>query len=214
MMSLQDHWKSCVVAVVSICAVFGSPSALAQGMQAGASYSDRIREWSGPKDVHTWLAENFAYDRARAIELSETQRAKGGRFHILRPEQFYKKPTGICVDIARFAVETTKLIAPNVQARYLRIKFDPVRINGNVLRMHWLASFVRDGKYYFFADSYFPRRMSGPYSSVEEFIAHYQDARGREVKSYVLVDTYRKQMRKRKQKKKRLRHQIRPGDKT
>ena len=172
------------------------------------TYAEQIRQWSRPDDIHTWIAANFTYDRDRAIALSETQRARGTRFAIYRPDQFFRRPSGICVDVSRFAVETMRSIAPDVGAKYLLIKFDPVRIRGNVLRMHWLASFQRGGTYYFFADSYFPTRLAGPFDSVGDFVNHYQDARGRTIVSYRLVDTYRKQRRKLRKKQFRKGKQI------
>ena len=176
--------------------IAATTSALAERL----TYDQQRARWTSPEQIHAFIAVNFSYDRSRAIALSETQRAKGGAFQIYSPEQFFQRPSGICVDVARFAVETMRAMSPSLKARYLRIKFDPVKIQGNVLRMHWLASFERGGKHYFFADSYFPDRLAGPYESVDQFIKSYQDARGRQIASYAIVDTFLKQKRKLKAK--------------
>jgi hypothetical protein len=93
---------------------------------------------------------------------------------IYQPHKFFAAPSGVCVDLSRFAVETLRHIDPDARASYLMIEFAPVTIGGNTLRRHWLASFTRDGKYYFFADSKRPGHIAGPcryglfYSDVEE----------------------------------------------
>lgn len=206
MQLLHDSHRAIItLTLITLGHAFVATGAVAAAPRA-TSYADQIQQWSRPHDIHTWIAKNFTYDRERAIALSETQRARGTRFAIHQPDQFFLRPTGICVDVSRFAVETMRTISRDVDAKYLLIKFDPVRIRGNVLRMHWLASYVRDGKFYFFADSHFPDRLSGPFDSVADFVARYQDARGRTIVSYRLVDTYRKQ--RRKLKKKRLRKKL------
>ncbi len=164
------------------------------------AYADQTRRWRNPEQVHAWIARNFTYDRARAIALSETQRSRGAPFRIYETAEFYQRPSGICVDVSRFAVETLRKIAPTSEPKYLLIKFDPIRIKGNVLRMHWLASYRKNGKYYFFADSHHPQVLSGPHDDVADFVKSYQDVRKRTIVSYRLVDTFRKQRRKMRQK--------------
>lgn len=177
--------------------------ASANASTAAGAYENQIRMWNRPEEVHAWIARCFTYNKSRAIALSEKQRVKGTPFHIYKPEEFFEKPAGICVDVARFAVETLREIAPDLEPKYLLIKFDPVRIKGNVLRMHWLANFQKDGKHYFFADSYFPGTFSGPYDNVSGFIEAYQDARDHKIVSFRLVDTFRKQRKKRRLKRMR-----------
>jgi hypothetical protein len=160
------------------------------------AYDGQVRQWQAPEEVHSWIAHHFTYDDDRAMALSETQRARGLKIRIYEADEFYQTATGTCVDLSRFAVETLRKVAPDSSPKYLRINFDPVRINGNLLRMHWIASFIKDEKYYFFADSYYPEKLFGPYDDLEEFIANYQDARGRTILSYNLVDSFRKQPRK------------------
>jgi len=207
---LMRHGRLAACAVLAWTAPVGIVRAEAPGRADTDAYEAQILKWQKPIQIHRWIAANFTYDRARAIALSETQRSRGVRFRIHHPASFLRQPAGICVDLSRFAVETMRRIAPQAQPKYLKIKFDPVRIKGNVLRLHWIASFRRQGKFYFFADSHYPRRLSGPFKSVASFIKTYQDARGRRIISYRLVDSYRKERRKMR---KRTMAQ-RPSDRT
>jgi hypothetical protein len=75
------------------------------------------------------------------------------------------------------------------------IEFDPVSISGNTLRRHWVASFERDGKRYFFADSKRPGHMAGPYGSTQEFIAEYAAYRGRRIVSFREAETFERKAR-------------------
>ena len=132
---------------------------------------------------------------ARAVQLSETQRQKNGRMPITPPEAFFATPSGVCVDLARFAVETLRTIDPALKPRYLMIEFDPVAISGNMLRRHWVVTFERDGSHYFFADSKRPGRIAGPYASSDEFIAEYARYRGRRIVSFAERESYERTLR-------------------
>ena len=72
---------------------------------------------------------------------------------IYNPSEFFDTKTGVCVDLARFGVETLRRIDPSSDPQYLMIEFEPIYLKGNMLRLHWLVRFKRDGKIYFFADS-------------------------------------------------------------
>jgi hypothetical protein len=161
------------------------------------SYAQALAAWRGPEDVNAWIGANFEYDVPRAIALSESRRAAGGTPpSIHEPAAFYEQPVGICVDLARFGVETLKRIDPALEPRYLMIEFEPARISGQVLRRHWVASFFRGGEgYYFFADSKRPGVMAGPYPSVEAFIAQYASYRRREVLAFRQLESFRRQLR-------------------
>ena len=111
-----------------------------------ASYQQALQVWRTPEDVNAWIGARFEYDRSRAMLLSETQRSRSGQLPIYQPQEFFAAPSGVCVDLSRFAVETLRHIDPDARASYLMIEFAPVTIGGNTLRMHWLASFTRDGK--------------------------------------------------------------------
>jgi hypothetical protein len=155
-----------------------------------ASYDEALRRWRSAEDVNAWIGARFRYDAPRALLLSESQRAAGGRPVIHAPGAFFASPAGICVDLSRFAVETLRAIDPGARPAYLMIEFAPVTINGNVLRRHWLVSFERDGKRYFFADSKRPGFLAGPYTSTREFIDEYARYRGREVVTFREMDSY------------------------
>ena len=163
--------------------------------KAAASYEEALQVWKTPEDINGWIAANFSYDTARALRLSETQRAKNERISIHAPSEFFHLKTGVCVDLSRFTVETLRRIDPNSVPKYLMIEFDPVQIKGNMLRLHWLVSFRRGGKIYFFADSKRPGHICGPYNDVQNFIIEYEKYRQRKVVAFRELDSYEKQRR-------------------
>ena len=163
--------------------------------KAAGSYEEALQIWQTPEDINGWIAANFSYDTARALRLSETQRAKNERISIHAPSEFFHLKTGVCVDLSRFTVETLRRIDPNSVPKYLMIEFDPVQIKGNTLRLHWLVSFRRGGKIYFFADSKRPGHICGPYNDVQNFIIEYEKYRQRKVVAFRELDSYEKQWR-------------------
>jgi hypothetical protein len=172
-----------------------------QGRQAAsfkdaASYQQALQVWRTPEDVNAWIGAKFEYDMSRAMLLSETQRSSSGQLPIYQPHEFFAAPSGVCVDLSRFAVETLRHIDPDARASYLMIEFAPVTIGGHTLRMHWLASFTRDAKYYFFADSKRPGYIAGPYASVEEFMGEYAKYRGRQIVAFRETDSYQRKQRR------------------
>jgi hypothetical protein len=163
--------------------------------ETAASYVHALKIWKTPEDISAWIAANFSYDMARAMRLSETQRAKHGPLPIYTPSDFFSTRAGVCVDLARFAVETLRAIDSQSDPKYLMIEFDPVDISGNMLRRHWLVSFKRDGKTYFFADSRRPGHIAGPYNDPREFIQVYERYRGRKIVAFREMDSYQKRQR-------------------
>jgi hypothetical protein len=163
--------------------------------KAADSYEHALHLWKTPEDISAWVAANFSYDVARATRLSETQRTKNVRFSIYTPSEFFATKAGVCVDLSRFAVETLRGIDPQSDPKYLMIEFEPIHINGNTLRLHWLVSFKRDGKTYFFADSKRPGHIAGPYNEMREFIHEYEQYRGRKIVAFREVESYQKQRR-------------------
>jgi hypothetical protein len=161
---------------------------------APPSYQAALASWHGADDVNAWIGAHFAYDPARAMLLSETQRAST-RLAIHRPEAFYADPTGVCVDLARFGVETLRAIDAAAKPVYLMIEFAPLVSGGNVLRRHWLAGFERDGSRWYFADSKRPGHLAGPYASAAAFVDAYARYRGREVVAFAERDSYERTMR-------------------
>lgn len=170
-------------------------SVAAGGFKEAQSYGEALKLWQNPEDVNAWIHARFRYDMSRAMRLSETQRQKNGRMPIHAPEAFFAAPSGVCVDLARFAVETLRAIDAGTKPQYVMIEFDPVSIAGNTLRRHWLVSFERGGKRYFFADSKRPGHIAGPYASTQEFITEYARYRARPIVSFREVQTYERRQR-------------------
>jgi hypothetical protein len=160
-----------------------------------ASYQQAVQTWRSAEDVNAWIGARFSYDMARAMQLSETQRGRSGPLPIRSPQEFFAAPSGMCVDLARFAVETLRQMAPETNPTYLMIEFAPVSLAGNTLRLHWIASFVRDGRHYFFADSKRPGVVAGPYDTTQQFIDAYAAYRGRAIVRFRLVESYQRQQR-------------------
>jgi hypothetical protein len=163
--------------------------------KAVGSYEEAWRVWKTPEDITGWIAANFSYDMARALKLSETQRANPEKISIYDPSEFFDARSGVCIDLSRFGVETLRRIDPQSDPRYLMIEFDPIQIQGNLLRRHWLASFKREGKIYFFADSKRPGHIAGPYWETQAFIDEYEQYRARKVIAFRELASYQKQRR-------------------
>jgi putative ABC transport system substrate-binding protein len=178
-------------AVVVVLLVLAAESA------AAGSYDDAVQRWKTADDVHAWIAANFSYDMPRTMRLSETQRARNGGAAIYEPAELFDLKRGVCVDLARFAVETLRRIDPRSDARYLMIEFDPVEVGGNTLRLHWLVTFTRDGRRYYFADSNRPGTVAGPYDETRQFIDAYARDRGRTIVAFRELESYEKRRRAR-----------------
>jgi hypothetical protein len=172
------------------------PRATAADYRAASSYAEALRGWRTAEEVNAWIGARFEYDMARAMRLSETQRSREGRLEIHPPEAFYASPRGVCVDLARFGVETLRAIDPAAKPAYLMIEFAPVSVAGNTLRRHWVATYQRDGKHYFFADSKRPGHIAGPYASTQAFVDEYARYRGREIVAHRERATYERQERR------------------
>ena len=108
---------------------------------------------------------------------------------IAQPAAFFDAPSGVCLDLARFAVETLRHIDPQAQGRYLMIEFEPIIVDGHTLRLHWIATFKRAGMFYFFADSERPGHIAGPYATTQAFIDDYAAFRGRPVVRHLELDS-------------------------
>ncbi len=171
------------------------PAIAGSRFKEAPSYAEALKLWQSPEDVNAWIQARFRYDMSRAMQLSETQRLKNGRMPILAPEAFFAAPSGVCVDLSRFAVETLRAIGPGTRPKYVMIEFDPVSIAGNTLRRHWVVSFERSGARYFFADSKRPGHIAGPYASTRDYIGDYARYRGRQIVSFREVETYERKLR-------------------
>ncbi len=161
--------------------------------QAKDSYKQALDIWKKAEDINKWVAGNFIYDKARAIKSSSNQRTKNRGISIYKPSEFFETKAGICVDLARFGVETIRIIDPNSDPKYLKIEFDPIQINSNTFRLHWLVSFKKDGMKYFFCDSKRPGYIAGPYNSTQAFISEYEQYRDRKIVAHRELESYKKQ---------------------
>ena len=172
-------------------------------IKSPSSYEKALQVWKSPEDINGWIAANFSYDPARAIRLSETQRTKNESFSIYNPFKFFETRNGVCVDLAGFSVETLRIIDPHSDPKYLKIEFDPIQIRGDTFRLHWLVSFKRDGKTYFFSDSKRPGHIAGPYNDRQAFVDEYEQYRGRKIVAFQELESYQKQQRTKAVKRKR-----------
>ncbi|UCE51930.1 MAG: hypothetical protein JSV31_22125 [Desulfobacterales bacterium] len=164
-------------------------------VKSASSYKKALQTWKSPEDINDWITANFSYDTARAIRLSETQRTKNESVSIYSPSKFFETKTGVCVDLSRFSVETLRKINPHSDPKYLMIEFDPIQIGGDTFRLHWLVSFRRNGKAYFFSDSKRPGHIAGPYNYTQTFVDEYEQYRGRKIISFRELESYQKQRR-------------------
>lgn len=166
-------------------------------LKTAASYEQALLAWKTPEDISAWIAANFSYEIKRAVRLSKTQRTKLGQPSIYTPQELFALKAGVCLDLSRFAVETLKAIDPQSDPKYLAIEFTPIQVAGNELRWHWLVSFRREGRSYFFADSKRPGCITGPYKDAQEFIHDYEQYRERRIVAFREVESYEKQRRTR-----------------
>jgi hypothetical protein len=167
------------------------------------SYNQALGIWKTAEDINRWVAGNFIYDKGRAVKLSSSQRKKNGRISIYRPSEFFKNKAGVCVDLARFGVETLRIIDPNSDPKYLMVEFAPTQINGNTFRLHWLVSFKKDGMKYFFCDSKRPGYIAGPYDITQVFVREYGQYRNQEIVAHMELDSYIKAKKSKLERRKR-----------
>jgi hypothetical protein len=163
--------------------------------KAAESYEHALLVWRTPEEIAAWTAANFSYDVARSTRFSETQIEKKGPLAIYTPSEFFVIQSGVCLDLSRFAVETLRAIDPQTDAQYVMIEFSPVQVGGNIFRRHWLGSFKRDGKTYFFADSKRPGLIDGPYNNTAEFIREYERYRARKILTLRELGSFQKHQR-------------------
>lgn len=164
--------------------------------KSAASYAEALKVWRTAEDVNDWIGARFEYDMPRAMQLSESQRART-RLPIHAPHEFFLAPRGVCVDLARFGVETLRAIDPAARPAYLMIEFDPISIAGSTLRRHWVAVYRTERGYYVFADSRRPGHLAGPYATLAQFVEEYAPYRGRKIVAYRELETFERKVRTR-----------------
>jgi len=162
-----------------------------------STYQEALGLWRDAHDINNWIGASFEYDPIRAVQLSETQRGMGARIRIHEPAAFFVEPKGVCVDLARFALETLRAVDPARVPVYLMIEFDPIELAGNTLRRHWVVAYRQEGSIFVFADSKRPGYLAGPYASVGEFIDDYAKYRDRRIVSFSERSSYERQARQR-----------------
>jgi ABC-type amino acid transport substrate-binding protein len=160
-----------------------------------ASYADALKAWRTPGDVNDWIGARFEYDMGRALALSESQRERGPAPAIHEPGAFYDRPVGVCVDLARFAVDALTQVAPELKPRYLMIEFDPTRLQGQTLRRHWVVVYEQADGIHVFADSKRPGVVAGPYPTIAAFIDDYASYRKRPIVAFRELEDHRRKAR-------------------
>ncbi len=159
-------------------------------------YIEVISKWKSVEHISKWIGQNFHYDMSRAIKLG-SKRNEGPGITIFSPEEFFSVKSGICVDLSRFAFETLKKINPEIEAYYLMIDFEPIEIQGSIIRKHWVLAYKLKNQFYITADSKVPGTISGPYATIQDFIIDYEKFRERKIESFKLLNDYKKTRKKR-----------------
>ena len=170
------------------------------------SYAEALQNWKTIAEVNSWIADNFRYDMQRARLLAGS--GSRPKVSIYQPAEVFHNKAGVCVDLARFAFETIKMIDPDLDLYYLMVEFEPLKIGHSTFRRHWLVVYQKKELLYVLADSKRPGYLSGPYPHLADFITEYQTFRQRKIISYKLTDTYRKKLKqKRKKQLKRIKQE-------
>lgn len=159
------------------------------------SYNEALQEWTTVVQVNDWIKNNFKYDMERAKSLAENG-SERGKTNIYLPQEFYQIKKGMCVDLSRFTVETLNKIDTSKNAQYLMIEFEPITIEGKIIRKHWISIYKDPEGYYLLGDSKRPGYIAGPFDEVEDFIVAYQKYRERQIISWKVVLDYNKMKKK------------------
>lgn len=170
-----------------------------EAKQSG-SFTESVQRWTSIQELNNWIGHNFIYDKERMARFGQNVSASE-KGQVYSPEELFNGRSGVCFDLSRFSYEalTQMPLAEKIESlKYVKIKFEPIEINGAKIRMHWLIAYQFAGKFYFTADSRCPGRLYGPYDSVEKFQECYAAFRGRKIESLELVDTYKKRLAKKK----------------
>jgi hypothetical protein len=162
------------------------------------TYEQALCSWKDMNDINDWIRGNFRYDSSRAMSMASNRIE--GRLAVYTPQETSLKKEGVCIDLARFTVETAKAIRPDLQVNYLLIEFVPITIENNIFKQHWLVSYRESRELFVFADTKRPGVIVGPYESIDEYIADYQKYRSREIVSYKMLDSFQKQMKQKAKK--------------
>ncbi|MFN8344248.1 MAG: transglutaminase-like domain-containing protein [Spirosomataceae bacterium] len=159
--------------------------------EAPADYTSALHRWKTIAEINQWIKEHFCYEPERAKKLAENSPERETT-DIYTPEEFYQLKKGVCLDLSRFAVETANRIDSSKHIQYLMIEFEPLILDGSILKKHWVAIYRESAGFYIFADSKRPGHVSGPYGSPEAFIIDYQTFRGRKIVDWKVLLSYQK----------------------
>ena len=167
------------------------PTRHSSDTSAQVTYETALQQWNTIAHINKWIKENFRYEIDRAKQLAENspEREKTG---IYSPAELYRIKKGVCVDLSRFAVETTNTVDTSKHVQYLMIEFEPILIDSSIIKKHWVAIYQDTPGYYIFADSKRPGYISGPYKKVDDFIIDYQAFRDRKIVSWNVLASYKK----------------------
>ncbi|MFT3825214.1 MAG: transglutaminase-like domain-containing protein [Chitinophagaceae bacterium] len=170
-----------------------APDSIARATASNAypTYTMALLRWKNVRDVNNWISANFRYSLPRAKQLAANSTNRE-QVAIYTPAELYAQKTGVCVDLSRFTVETLKTIDSSLQAQYLLIEFEPVTIDGSVLKNHWLTIYQTAEGYFIMADSKRPGYIAGPYKQPADFIAGYEAFRNRKIVSWKVLPSYQK----------------------
>ena len=126
------------------------------------SYGKALQQWKTVTAVNDWIKNNFSYDMERAKSLAENGSDRG-KVNIYSPDEFYQVKKGICVDLSRFTVETINNIDAFNNTQYLMIEFEPITIDGKIIRKHWISVHEDINGYYLLGDSKRPGYIVEPF---------------------------------------------------
>ena len=79
--------------------------------------------------------------------------------------------------------------------KYGKITFAPTYVHSCLFQKHWLATFIRGGLHYFFADTKRPGLIAGPFKLPEHFVVEYEQFHQRQVLSFRLLSSHRRTLR-------------------
>lgn len=167
-----------------------------------ASYNIALQKWETVTEVNDWIKNNFSYDMERAKKLAENG-SERGKVNIYLPDEFYQIKKGICVDLSRFTVETINKIDSSKNAQYLMIEFEPITIDGKIIRKHWISIYEDIQGYYVLGDSKRLGHIAGPFEKVDDFIIEYEKYRERKIVSWKVLLNYKKVKKKKTYKQKK-----------
>lgn len=162
------------------------------GTYDSISYETVLTQWKTVANVNNWIKENFRYSFERAKQLADNSPTRE-QLHIYSPAELYHTKKGVCIDLARFAVETITILDTSKHIQYLMIEFEPINIDGSIIKKHWMTVYRDSSGYYFLADSKRPGLITGPYRIVDDFITDYQTFRERKIVSWKILISYMKQ---------------------